>query len=114
LVKGAVRKLWGSGGERPHKVTEFAVSKLLGYPDKRLELMPLCKAEILKHQESQEQYWAREIVWAVQKIQKEGKTPNWKQVRTLTNMRKDNVLACLPYLKEIAEPELYEMVLGIL
>lgn len=114
LVKDAARQLWGSGGERPHKVTEFAVCKLLGYPDKRLELMPLCRAEILKHQESQEQYWAREIVWAVQKIQKEGKAPNWKQVRTLTNMRKDNVLACLPYLKEIAVPELYKMVQGIL
>lgn len=113
-VKSAVRELWGSREKRPHRVTESAVCKMLGFPDKRLELMPLCKKEVLKHQESQEQYWAREMVWAVCKIQKEGKAPNWKQVRVLTNMRKDNVLVCLPYLKEIAEPELYELVQAIL
>lgn len=114
LVKDAVRKLRSSEGERPHRVTEFAVCRILGFPDKRLELMPLCRAEVLKHQESQEQYWAREIVWAVNKIQSEGKTLNWKQVRTLTNMRKDNVRACLPHLKMITEPALYEMVQTVL
>lgn len=114
LVKDAVRQLWGSGDQRPHRVTEFAVCKLLGYPDKRLELMPLCKAEVSKYQESQEQYWAREMIWAVHKIQKEGKDLNWKQVRTLTNMRKDNVLSCLPYLKVIAEPALYDKVQALL
>ena len=113
-VKDAVIQLWGSGDERPHRVTEFAVCRLLGFPDKRLELMPLCREEVLKYQESQEQYWVREIIWAVGKIHKEGKILNWKQVRTLTNMRKDNVLVCLPYLKEIAEPELYESVQAIL
>ena len=113
-VKTAVRQLWGSGDERPHRVTEFAVCKILGFPDKRLALMPLCRAEVLKYQESQEQYWARELVWTVHKIQKEGKILNWKQVRTLTNMRKDNVLVCLPYLKVIAEPELYELVQTLL
>lgn len=114
LVKDAVGKLWGGGGERPHRITESTVCRLLGYPDNRLELMPLCRAELLKYKESQEQYWAREIVWAIQKILKGGKVPNWKQIRTLTNMRKDNVLSCLPYLKVIAEPELYEMVLAVL
>ena len=114
LVKDAIRQLWGSGDERPHRVTEFAVCKILGFPDKRWEMMPLCRAEVLKYQEAQEQYWARELVWAVQKVQSEGKAPNWKQVRTLTNMRKDNVLACLPYLKVIAEPELYELVQTLL
>lgn len=114
LVKDAARKLWGGGGERPHRITESTVCRLLGYPDNRLELMPLCRAEVLKYKESQEQYWAREIVWAIQKILKGGKVPNWKQIRTLTNMRKDNVLSCLPYLKVIAEPELYEMVLAVL
>lgn len=113
-VKAAVRELWGSGGKRPHRVTEFAVCKMLGFPDKRLELMPLCRKEVLKHQETQEQYWAREMVWAVCKVQKEGKAPNWKQVRVLTNMRKDNALSCLSCLKEIAEPELYELVQTIL
>ena len=114
LVKSAVRELQGSESERPHRVTEFAVCKILGFPDKRLRLMPLCKEEVLKHQELQEQYWAREIIWAVGKIRKEGNPLNWKQVRVLTNMRKKNVLACMPYLKETAKPELYELIQDIL
>lgn len=63
LVKDAVRQLWSHGEERPHRVTEFAVCRLLDFPDKRLELMPLCRKEVLKYQEPQEQYWARELVW---------------------------------------------------
>lgn len=114
LVKSAVRQLQGIVGERPHRVTEFAVCKILGFPDKRLKLMPLCRKEVLKHQEPQEQYWAREIIWAVGKIQHEGKVLNWKHIRVLTNMRKDNFIACLPCLKAMAEPELYELVQALL
>ncbi|MBD5451207.1 MAG: TniQ family protein [Lachnospiraceae bacterium] len=114
LVKATVKQLWSSEDERPHRVTKFAVCKILGFPDKRLELMPLCKNEVLKYQESQEQYWAREMVWAVGKIQKEGKNLNWKQVRILTNMRKINAMSCLPYLKVIAEPVLYDKVQALL
>lgn len=114
LVQDAVRQLQGIGGKRPHRVTEFAVCKMLGFPDKRLKSMPLCREEVLKHQEPQEQYWAREVLWAFNKIQNEGKAPNWKQIRVLTNMRKVNVLACIPYLKVMAEPAFYEMVLALL
>lgn len=114
LVKDAVKQLQGVGGRRPHKVTESTVCRMLGFPKNRLKLMPLCRKEVLKHQEPQEQYWAKEIVWAVGKIQNEGKAPTWKQIRVLTNMRKANILACMPYLKAMAEPELYEMVLALL
>ena len=110
FVQGAVIQLLGDGGKRPHRVTEYAVSRMLGFPDKRLQSLPKCRAEVLKHKETQEQYWAREVVWAVSKIQSEGKSPNWKQIRVLTNMRKDNMIACLPYLKNMVHPELYEMV----
>lgn len=114
LVQAAVKQLWGSGDKRPHRVTENAVCKILGFPDKHLGLMPMCRAVVLKHKESHEQYWARELVWAANKVQSEGKVLNWKQVRTLTNMRKNNALACLTYLKNIAESELYELVQAIL
>lgn len=109
FVQKAVKHLLGDGRERPHRVTEYAVCRILGLPDKRLRLLPKCRAEVLKHQETQEKYWAREAVWAVSKIQSEGKAPNWKQIRVLTNMRKDNMIACLPYLKNMVQPELYEM-----
>lgn len=112
-VKDAVIQLRGTGEERPHRVTEATVCKMLGFHNKRLDSMPLCRAEVLRHQEIQEKYWAREVVWAVGRIQNEGKSLNWKQIRVLTNIRKDNVLACLPCLKEM-NPDLYEVVASLL
>lgn len=114
LVQDAIRQLQGREGERPHRITEFAICKALGLPDKRLGSMPLCRSEVLKHKEAQEHYWAKEVVWAVNKIQDEGNVLNWKQIRILTNMRKDNIVLCLPYLKDMMQPELYEMVQSLL
>lgn len=109
-VKEAVSQLQGKAGGRPHRVTEAAVCKALGFPDKRLLLLPKCREEVLRHKEAQEQYWARECVWAVSKIEREGKTLNWKQIRVLTNMRKENFTACLPYLEDMLPSEQFEMV----
>lgn len=114
LIKDAVRQLQGNGEKRPHRVTEATVCKMLGFHNKRLESMPLCRAEVLKHQETQEKYWAREMLWAVRKIQGEGKNLNWKQIRVLTNMRKINALTSVSYLKDMVEPALYEVILALL
>lgn len=112
LVKKAIKELQGQDGERPYKVNVFAISKKLGLPDKRLYLLPKCMKEILRHQETQEQYWAREVIWAIGKIQNDGITFNWKQIRVLTNMRKDNLIASLPHL-EVMDSDIAEMVRAI-
>ncbi len=112
LVKKAIKELQGQDGERPHKVNVFAISKKLGLPDKRLYLLPKCMKEILRHQETQEQYWAREVIWAISKIQNDSITFNWKQIRVLTNMRKDNLIASLPHL-EAMDSDIAEMVRAI-
>ena len=114
LIRKAIEQLKEIKGERPCKITGYAVCKLTDISVNSIKYMPLCMSEILQYKESQEQYRARELVSAVHKLQKEGKDTNWKQIRTLTNMRKDYILACLPYLKDIAEPELYEVVQAIL
>lgn len=94
-VKEAIRKLWGNGETRPKKVTVHAVETLLGLPSKRISVyLPLCRKEIERYQETQEEYWAREASWAVDRLQKEGKTVNWTNIRKLTNMRRRDFLAC--------------------
>ena len=99
LVKDAIAQLQGDGCTRPRKITAFAVENLLQLPNKRISTyLPKCKAEIEKSKESQEEYWAREVVWAVNHIIREGHTLNWKQIRNLTNMRKENFVKCVPYL----------------
>lgn len=72
---------------------------MLGLPDKRIvQYLPKCREEIERHEETQEKYWAREVVWAVDTIRKNGDILNWKHIRNLTNMRKKNFIACMPYL----------------
>jgi len=115
LVKGAIRELQGDGVSRPKKVTVFAVEKMLNLPSKRISLyLPMCKAEIKKYEESQEQYWAREVVWAANKIIREGDVLNWKHIRNLTNMRKCDLTACIPYLNMFVDDKLVNQIKGLL
>lgn len=99
LVKDAIRQLQGDGTTRPKRVTVFAVEKLLGLPSKRIALhLPRCLAEIRQHEESQEQYWAKEVVWAANQLKSAGTPLAWRRIRELTNMRHKDFEMCLPYI----------------
>lgn len=103
-VKEAIQNLWGDGKERPQKITIYAIERALNLPSKRIALyLPMCKAEIEKYRESQEAYWTREILWAIEKLKREGKIVNWKNIRTLANIKKKDFIACGIYLKESKE-----------
>lgn len=115
LIKDAIRQLQGDGTTRPKKVTVFAVEKMLHLPGKRISLyLPKCLAEIQSHQETQEQYWAREIVWAVRQVENTGSALTWRKVRDLTNMRLKDFEACSPYIPEYADGEFTERILHLL
>ncbi len=115
LVKDAIRQLQGAGRTRPKKVTTFAVEKILHLPSKNISLyLPKCLAEIQRYGESQEQYWAREVAWAVRQLEDRGATLTWRKVRDLTNIRRRDFEACLPYISEYAECEIDERILCLL
>lgn len=103
LVKKAILELQSDINKRPKKVTIYAIEKMLKLPQKRIDNMPLCKSEILKHYETQSQYWAREIIWAINQIITNNQPLNWKHIRQLINIRKTNLISCLPYLKQYKE-----------
>ena len=107
LVKGAIRQLHGDGTTRPKRVTVFAIEKMLNLPSKQISLcLPQCRAEIRKHEESQEQYWAREVVWAANQLTTAGVPLAWRRIQELTNMRPHNFKACLPYVSDFADKEI--------
>ena len=115
LVKEAISQLQGDGTTRPKKITTFAVEKILHLSSKKVSLhLPKCLAEIQRHEESQEQYWAREVVWAVGHIEDSGATLTWRKVRDLTNMRRRDFEACLPYISDYADSEIAERILHLL
>ena len=104
LVKDAIRQLQGDGTTRPRRVTVFAVEKMLHLSSKKISLyLPRCLAEVRKHEESQEQYWAREVVWAANWLIAAGTPLVWRRIRELTNMRRRNLDACIPYIPNFAD-----------
>ena len=99
-VKDAIKELFGDGIIRPKRITKSSVAGILGVHDKIFNNLPKCREEIEKYRESIEEYWAREVEWAVDKIQREGQTLNLTRVLGYTNMRRKNFEVCIPYLKE--------------
>lgn len=109
-VKQVIKELQGNGIDRPKRITEFAVEKMLGLPSRQLEMLPICRAEISANAETQEEYWAKELVWAVNTIMREGQPLNFRHIRNLTNMRRSYCEACIPYLDKYGEEELAEKI----
>ena len=87
-VDDAINLIYGAGDARPHKVTVFAVSKILGLPDKAIYRMPKCLAKIKSYEESQEDYWRREVLWAIRTTKAAKREVNWRRIRELTNLRR--------------------------
>lgn len=102
-VRVAIKKLQGDEVTRPKRITVFAIEKMLNLLPKQIDNLPLCKAEIKKYHISQQEYWAMEVIWAAKKVISEGKILNWKSIRTLTNMRRDNLKSCIPYLNQYTD-----------
>lgn len=107
LVQDAIRQLQGDGCSRPVKITIPAIEKMLSLPEQRIKLyLPKCRAEIERHMETQERYWAREVVWAARQILNAGGTLTWTGICRMTNMRRKNVETCLPNIFEYADEHL--------
>ena len=112
-VEATVKKIYGEGDDRPRKVSLNAICKPLHVDIHKLKKMERCMAVINQHYESQEEYWAREIVWAIKKIEKNGATLNEKHIRNLTNLRHDNMVDSLEVLKK-TDIRIYDLLVSIL
>lgn len=101
--------------DKPQAICLYSVAKRIGIASMTISThLPKCENEIRKYMIPQEELYARKLLWAFQKIQDEDRVLNWKQIVNLSNVRKDNALACLPYLKAMAEPEVYEQIRAVL
>lgn len=115
LVKDTIRQLQGDGVTRPKRITISTVEKRLHLSGKRIALyLPRCKAEIEKYVETQEQYWAREVVWAANQIILSDGRLTLGKIERLTNMRRRNVEACLPFLLNYTDSQFAEQIQRLL
>ena len=97
-VKKVVRQILNKDG-RPKKVSFAKVQKILGLSQKQIYKLPKCNSYIRKRIESQPEFWAREIEWAVNKLIQENKPLNTSRIMKLTNMRLRDIEISVSYIK---------------
>lgn len=115
-VRDACKKIYHNNGSRPGRVTIYAVCRALNLPDKRFDYLPKCKAVIQEYAEAFEIYWAREVVWAYKSLVETAKYNDicWRDIRDITNLRRDNFLASIPYLPMFADQDTAERIQRLL
>ena len=99
--------------EKPHRITVGGVAKLVGLKSKQIDKLPLCKAEIEKYCQTQEEFWAEKVLWAWRVLSKEGKMISIKQIRLLTNMSIEQIKRCVNELR-IKNLEICDEILKLL
>lgn len=80
-------------GEIPKRVTLGAISAAAGLSNRDLYHMKKCRKIVEKYEETQEEFWARKILWAISAIEQEGKDVSWNHIYkaahiTAVNFRK--------------------------
>lgn len=115
-VKKAINEIYGSGAGKPKRVTEHAVTRHMGWPDRRLNYLPKCRELVKSHYEEFPVYWAREIIWAYKLLlgEKKMKDIHWRDLRVITNLKKDNFEAAFPYLERFADGKTAEDIRNLL
>lgn len=90
---------------RPERVSKRMVYKLMGFPQHRLEKLPECNAVFQKYSETYEENWARRIIWAYDKLKKEGKPFYWTDIRDLTGVKREYMDKVIPLIKKNYDKE---------
>lgn len=89
-VKTVVDRIINKNG-RPERVSVTKIQRLLKLPQKQFNKLPKCKVYIEKHTETQEQFWEREMEWAVNIIKENGGMVTLSKIMKLTNIRKNDI-----------------------
>lgn len=104
-VMDACEQIYHNYGGRPGRVTVYAVCRHLELPGKRFGCLPKCREAISGYEEKKEVYWAREVAWCYRHLAetRDEACIRWRDIRDITNLRKDNFLASHAYLHLFAD-----------
>lgn len=103
-VKSTIKKLNGDSSTRPLRITIGMIERHLNLSKNGLKHCPQCRSEILKYYETQDEYWTREIIWAINSLETSGKPIHITNIQKLTNIRRKDIIACfLKYQKSIGQ-----------
>ncbi len=112
-LKKVVINIYGDGDARPRKISISQVSKAMRVDSHRLKKMKRCMDFFNQYYESQEEYWARELVWAVKRTERDGDSLSFSHIQDLTNLRRDNMVDSLEALA-MRDKKVYDIISSIL
>ncbi len=112
-LQEAVIKIYGDGDSRPRKISISQVSKAVHVDSHKLKKMKRCMEFFNQYYESQEEYWARELVWAVKKTERDGDSLSFSHIQDLTNLRRDNMVDSMEKLKSL-DRRIYDVLVSLL
>lgn len=106
-VRDICEQIYHNNGDRPGHVTEYAVCRALGFPNKRFDYLPKCRAVIQEYAEEFPVYWAREVVWSYKYLTDSigADAIRWRDIRDVTNLRKKNFITSLPCLRQFTDED---------
>ena len=99
-----------SGNGRPERVSEKLVYREMNLLGHQLENMPQCKVIFERYTESYPETWARKIIWAYKRLEEEGKSFCWTDIRKISGVKKKNFQAIVPYLIKHTDVKLLERI----
>ena len=112
VIKDVIHNLQEQVG-RPVKLSVNMIEMQLNLPSRYITHLPQCEREIQKHLESQESYWAREAIWAVQDILSKGEKLQWVTIRRMTNMRKEDLQGCMEEVRKKTNQYTYDLLMAL-
>ena len=89
-VKKIVDEIIGKEG-RPERVSVTKIQRLMNLPQKQFKKLPKCRKYIESKTETQEEFYKRNVDWAVKEIERRGGIVTFSRVMKLTNMRKREI-----------------------
>ena len=92
-VKEIVDRIYNEGG-KPGHVSVGRVEREFGAPAKQFKKLPRCTEYILEHTETQNEYRARQVTWAVHLFESEGQYMSKNKLNHFLNFRKNDLMAC--------------------
>lgn len=108
LVQKTVKELQGDGKTRPCRVTAYAVGKKLNIASYKIRRMKMCNKALMDARDSEEMYLARKTMWAIYEMERRQVSLRWWELEHYTGCDRKTLVENLPYLKEIAPPEIIE------
>lgn len=97
FVKEIVIEEYEQGDRRSTRITCSYICGKLGKHTKYLDKMPKCKLFVLENHETMEEYWWREIIWTTKYLKRNGVDVNWRRIREITNLSKQNYIKAIRF-----------------